>query len=329
VFSTLVALSLAAAPELVVLSSHADVGELRFQPLGNSALVEPAVRFSHGDGSPVLGSVLPNTRVVVAAVAMRSTGDLSFVGALLRLEAGKSARVLADQLVYGSRPFVTTEGRVFISRGRAGEPTLDTMRVDALTVEEIDPTTAKTRLVFSAQGFETHVVGALGRELIIYEVTPSGARLLAVHVDTLGVRVVVRALVPMARDFVIDAPRKRVLFTQVQADGWYVEQVSLVDGARRSLAEGPEVTLLPTVLTDGRVLISAGEGRGLRALDGKEGLAAQGPGFERVRFEGHGLLVGLHEVPSEFPSLFVFQKGVRVPIAMPPESRLDVAGVIP
>jgi hypothetical protein len=183
--------------------------------------------------------------------------------------------------------------------------------------------------VLAARGFLLYLAGALGRELLVYEVGPLGARLVLVHVDTLAVRVLVGALTPMARDFVLDAPRRRVLFTQAVRGAWVVEEVSLVDGARRVLAEGPEVTLLPTVLADGRVLVSAGPGRGLRALDGGEGLAAQGPGFERVKLARGALLVGVHERPGDFPSLFALEGRRVVELVAPEGARLDVAGVRP
>ncbi len=118
-----------------------------------------------------------------------------------------------------------------------------------------------------------------------------------------------------------------MLFTQVtRAGGWRVDEVSLIDGAARTLVEGPEVTLLPTVLADGRVLISAGAGRGLVSLSGGEGLAALGAGFERVRVERNGLLLVLHERPGEFPSLHAVE-GARAVTVPSPEARLDVAGV--
>ncbi|HEY1088033.1 MAG TPA: hypothetical protein VGE37_10070, partial [Archangium sp.] len=91
--SAVVTLALAAAPEVALLSSHADTAELRFQPLGADALVEPAVRFTHADGSDVFGALIPKTRVVMATATMQTRGDLSFGSALLRLEAGKPARV--------------------------------------------------------------------------------------------------------------------------------------------------------------------------------------------------------------------------------------------
>jgi hypothetical protein len=265
---------------------------------------------------------------------MRSSGDLSFATALIRLEAGKPARVLADQLAYGSRPLVTAEGRVFVSRGVAGREPSDgheAMRVDALSIDEIDPGTGARRPVYATSGYVTFLAGSLGRELIIYEVSPAGARLISVHVDTFAVREIVPAMAPLARDFVVDATRHRVLFTQGTPGGdrWFVEEVDLNTGASVHVAEGPEVTLLPTLLVDGRVLISGGAGEGLRALDGTRVIAAQGPGFERIRAQRRGLIIGLHEQPGEFPTIFASRDGKPVPCAAPVDSRLDVAGVTP
>lgn len=321
------ALALTASPEVALLSSQSSVAELRFQPLGATELSAPVVRFTHAEGSSVQGSLLPRSRVVVASATLRERGELSFGNALIRLEAGKPPRVLADQLAYGSRPLVTVEGRVFVSRGVAGRELPEAYRVDALTLEEIDPTTAARRLVYLTHGYFTFLAGALGRELIVYESAPAGARLIAVHADTLGVRVLLPSMAPLARDFVVDVPRHRVLFTQGTPGGaaWFVEQVDLLDGAATRLAEGPEVTLLPVVLADGRVLISRGPGEGLHALDGTKVVAAHGPGFERIAAQHKGLLIGLHERPSEFPTLFSSSGALEAPA----DSRLDVAGVIP
>lgn len=331
-FAPALALFLAAAPEVAILSSREDVAELRFQPLDATELSAPAARFSHAEGSAVLGSLLPRTRVVVASATMRSGGDLSFANSLVRLEAGKAPRVLADQLGYGSRPLVTAEGRLFVARGVAGaEPfdARDSLRVDALSVEELDPSTAARRLVYSTRGYLTFLAGAVGRELIIYEVAPIGARLISVHADTLAVRVLIPSMPPLARDFVVDAPRRRVLFTQGSPTGWFVEQLDLVSGQSTRLAEGPEVTLLPAVTPEGRVLISRGPGEGLFALDGARVVSPHGPGFERLSVQQKGLLIGLHERPSDFPSLFALKDGAAVPLLSPTGCRLDVAGVTP
>lgn len=326
--SVVAALLVAASPEVALLSSSGDTAELRFQPLGAKDLVAPVVRFTHAEGSDVSGFVLPGTRVVMASATLPSGADVSFANALLRLEAGQPARVLADSLAYGSKPLVTSEGRVFVSRGRAGPSAPSEPRVDELTVEEIDPRTGKARTVFATRGFVAYLAGALGRELLVYEVGPLGARLLAVHVDALGIRVLAPSL-DVAHDFVVDAPRKRVLFTQRVSGAWSVTQVSTVDGATKTLATGADVAMLPTVRADGRVLISRGEGLGLISLDGGEGLPAQGPGFERVLFERKGVLLGLHETPSQFPRVFVLDGAKPLELRAPVDARLWPAGVLP
>ncbi len=323
--TTALVFSLAASPEVAVLSSRGDLAELRFQPVGTPELSAPVARFTHAEGSAVKGSLLPRSRVVVASATLRSGGDLSFANSLIRLEAGKGPRVLADQLVYGSRPLMTAEGRVFVSRGVAGlEPMdgRDALRVDALTIEEIDPVNATRRVVHSSAGYLLFLAGAWGRELIIYEVAPVGARLISVHVDTFAVRELLHTMAPLARDFVVDAPRHRVLFTQGAEARWFVEQVDLLTLASSRLAEGAEVTLMPAVLADGRVLINGGAGLFL------EGAPAI-PGFSRLVFQQKNLIVGLHLRPSEFPLIFALKDGVTQVLIAPPDSRLDVAGVIP
>ena len=123
-----------------------------------------------------------------------------------------------------------------------------------------------------------------------------------------------------------------MLFTQGTPGGdrWFVEEVDLVSGTSTRLAEGPEVTLAPHGARDGRVLISARRRRGpARArrhagCSPPTGLASSGFSAQRK-----GLIIGLHERPSEFPELFALKDGKPVPCAAPADSRLDVAGVTP
>lgn len=330
-----VSLSLAAAPQVALLSSTGSEAELRFQPLGATTLAAPVVRFGHVAGSAVSGALLPGTRVVLATATLAATRDPSFADALVRLEPGQPARVLVDRVVYGSRPLVTAEGRAFVSRGVAG-PVPESeraMRVDLLSIVEVAPDTGRTRTVYETRGFLAYLAGALGRELLVYEVRPAGARLLAVHADTLAVRVLLPALAPLARDFVVDASRRRLLFTQGEPGSptWHVAAVDLATGKLSRLAEGAELTLLPTVLPGGGVATSAGPGEGLVSLEGARVLAAQGPGFERVRLVHDGVAIGLHERPADFPTPFAVRlsSGEALPLLAPPDARLDVAGVLP
>lgn len=325
-------LSLAAAPDVALLSSAGDTAALRFQPVGSATLAPVAATFTHGDGSTVLGALVPGRRVVLATAVVARPRDESFGASLFRLEAGAPVRALVDRVAVSTRPVVLENGRAFVQRGRPGELT-ELGRVDLLTIDEVDVDSGKARTVYEAQGFTAFLAGALGRELVVYEVTPAGAKLLAVHVDTLAVRTLLPALAPLAFDFTVDAARRRVVFTlgEPGVERWRVVAVDLDSGALTRLAEGPSVALVPAVLPDGRVAYAPGAGEGL-LLAGGEGraLPAQGPGYERLRAVVRGVAVGLHEVPSDFPRLFTRTLGgPPLVTAAPASARLDVAGVTP
>jgi hypothetical protein len=307
--SSLLTLLLAASPTVAVLTSHGSTGELRFQPLDAKELVAPVASLQHAEGSPLLGSLLPGTRTVVATAVMADNGDVSFAAALFRLDE-KQVRMLATQVVYGSRPLISSEGRVFVSRGTAGALT-NAGRVDELTVDEVNPSTGKLRTVYSANGFLLFLVGSFGREVFIYELTPSSARLLAVHADTLGVRELIAQLPSNPRDFFVDAKGARVFFTHAAGDEWRVAELSVRTREWKDVAASADIALLPAVLADGTLTFNDGP-------------------HERFGKQGYERLVGndfaLHEVPGDFPSLYVRSTQRLLPIS---NVRIDVAGVLP
>lgn len=313
-------LLLAASPEVALLSTapEAEVTELRFQPLADARLAVPVARLTHVAHESVLGAVLPGTRRVVATAVTEQRKDLSFASSLFLLEAHKPTRVLCDRVVLSTRPLVTIDGRVFVQRGRVGEG-----RVDALTVDEVDLRTGRTREVLAFNGFITFLAGSLGRELLVYRVGPLGADLVAVHADALSVRVLIASMQPLARDFAVAADGRSLLYTQGDASTgqWFLERLDLQSLQRARLAEGPTMALLPTPLPDGRVAFAPAQGAGLRDLEGAVVLEAQGQGFERIRaFTKKRVAVGLHELPGDFPSPLGFVAPLR--------HRLDVAGLV-
>lgn len=316
--SALPLLLLLAAPEVALLSTapDAEVTELRFQPLGSTRLAAPAARLTHLPHETVLGAVIPGTRRVLATAVTEARRDLSFASSLFLLEAGKPARLLCDRVALSTRPLVSAEGRVFVQRGRAAE--------HALAIDEVDLRTGRTRELLAFTGSTAFLAGVIGREVLVYRVGPAGADLVAVHADALGVRVLIPAMQPLARDFAISADGRSLAFTQGDAASgrWYVERLDLQTLAHVRLAEGPTMALLPTPLPDGRLAFSLAAGAGLTTLEGAQAVAPAGPGFERVRgFTKQRGPVGLHEVPGDFP----------LPLGgfvAPPRHRLDVAGLI-
>ncbi len=311
---------LAAAPDVALLSTapDAEVTELRFQPLGEPHLTVPVAKLTHVATQTVLGAIVPGTRKVVATAVTEPRRDLSFASSLFLLEPNKPTRVLCDRVALSNRPLVTVDGRVFVQRGRAGEG-----RVDALSIDEVDLRTGRTREVLSFTGYTAFLAGSIGRELLVYRVGPKGADLVAVHADSLGVRGLVSTMQPLARDFAVSADGKSLLYTQGDAatGQWYVEKLDLQALTRSRLAEGPTMALLPTPLPDGRVAFAPAQGLGLKDLSGAAVLESKGAGFERVRaFTKSRVAVGLHEIPGDFP----------LPLgdfAVPAQQRLDVAGI--
>jgi hypothetical protein len=326
----------ASSPEVAVLATApaGDFTELRFQRLGEVQPGPVVARFRHAAAESVLGASLPTRHVVVATALLGPAADRSFASSLVRLEEGQTPRILVDRVAYANRPLVTHEGRVFVQRGVAGEAPVDGLhggRVDSLTIDEVDPDSGRARTVYSARGFTAFLAGAWGRELVVYVVDSSGGRLLAVHQDALSVRLLAR-VAPLARDFAVDGAGRRLVYVQGDVDGaWHVDQLNFDSGRITRLAAGPFMALLPVVLRDGSVAFSPGPGRGLERVGGGVALRALGPGFEHVTHALKGLVLGLHERPSQLPQAFAVDLATqeRVALATPPDMRLDFAGVWP
>lgn len=323
----------AAAPlEVAVLSKDVPSSTLqvRWQPIAATSLTEPFTQLEVQPDETFRAVVMPGTKRLAVVRVTGLARDPSFVATLSIVSPGQPERVLATDVVRASKPTLLGS-RLFVERGAPGPETNDgSYRVDALTVSEVELQSGRLRTLYETKGYWTHVAGGLGRELIIYVAGPGGAKLEAVHVDTLAVRTLIPSLPAMAHDFVIDAEHQRVLFTIAEpgVERWFIEQVDLSSGKRTRLAEGDQVALLPTVLPAG-LAWSTGEGRGLSWL-GRDGVAltSHGPGFERVRFVADGLVFTRHEVPNLAPQVYVtrLRDGTAVPVVFP-TGIVDVAGV--
>jgi hypothetical protein len=89
---------------------------------------------------------------VLAVAALTWAVDLSYGSSLLRLEAGQAPVVLLGQVAGASRPVVSSSGRLFVARGRAGPEVPRGLRVDALRIDEVNLETGASTTVYEAVG---------------------------------------------------------------------------------------------------------------------------------------------------------------------------------
>lgn len=310
--------------------------QLRFQPLGQTELAPVVAEVAHVPGETTLGAVLPQSKTVLAVVTTTPSRDLSFAGSLVKLEAGKPPRFLADRVVPSTRPLITSDGRVFVQRGTIGTPGNErgAMRVDELTIDEISAATGAARTVLTFKGYFAFLIGAFDGRLLIYRLGTSGADVIAVHPDSLGVERL-SPIAPLARDFAIDAANRALYYTQADRERrrWFIERLDLATHQVTALpVSSSDMALLPTLFPNGKISFSPGPGQGLRAVGSDQShFASTGAGYERLRFfTARGTIaVGLNEAPSDFSTPFAVElrTGTRLPLAAPPKNLLDIAGV--
>jgi hypothetical protein len=187
-------------------------------------LADRAVRFEHLPDGVLRWAPLPSGRLV--AVADRKNDfDRSWASSLL-IEGGNGVE-LCDRVFHASRPLVTPDGDVVVERGRAGEVQPGRMRVDELTLDVVDAG-GRARTLYRARGFEAHLAGLAGGEVIVYLVQPDVASLRAIDLATGRERVIVPSLAPFASDFAVaggaieltnrdDADRHRLVRERIDA----------------------------------------------------------------------------------------------------------------
>jgi len=301
---------------------------------GERAPGPPVATFTHLPDATVRGATLPGTSTVLATADARAGQDASFNASLFRLDPRAGAATLCDRVVHASRPLVTARGRVFVARGAAGASRgADELRIDALTLDEIDPTTGAARVVHRYAGYLTYLAGAVEDELLVYRVGPGGADLVRVDPDAGTTRFVLPKLLPFARDFSVAAPRGSLVFQERDEHDshvWVVDRVDLATAARTRLASGASPTLSPYALADGRVVYSPGAG-GLGFIGEARPRAPLGAGVDAVQAEQGGALAVLHTVESTLPVAYMFDvaSGAAAPLPAPPGARVVIAGFVP
>jgi hypothetical protein len=277
-----------------------------------------AARFEHLPDGSVHGRMLPGTHAAVVVADRAESRDRSFAGVLLRVEAGKPPSELCDRVFHASTPLVTSDGRVFVERGRPGPALEDQLRVDDLTIDEVGG--FGTRVVWRGRGYTSHLAGAFGHELIVYLVTPGGASLVGVDMESGRARAIVRDLLPFARDFRVDG-NQLVYSNRAEDHRWVIERLDLTSGARTRLHSSAHQAIAPHPY---RGDIAYNDG-GLRLLSGKR--LAHRDGSD-VMVAAMGELAALLHYAGGLPTLEIVE-GERVrQIATPGDAHIQVVGFV-
>lgn len=330
-------------PEVALLStpSQGSTTSLRFQRLGAPEPAGAVAALAHLRGAVVLGEVVPSTRAVVV-IADRAPGrDRSFGSSLFRLEEGKPSVELADRVYYATRPLVTRAGRVFVQRGRPGEEPVpqgrrtDRLRTDRLTIDEVNPWTGDSRVVHRFDGYLAFLAGTFENEVFIYRVGYRQADLVAVDMDHGHTRPLQRSLLPMARDFAVDAESGSLFYTtqsEVDPERWSVERVSSRTGTREVLLSGDEPSFFPFPLRKGRLALNLRDPPGLAVLGDTRIDHPFGSGIDRVRCvsaDGSVAVVFHSVAPGPgLPYALELETGRRLGVATAVGEQVDVAGFV-
>jgi hypothetical protein len=171
----------------------------------STPVASDAARFAgaHLPGAAVKTARLSTGELV--AVADRAPGfDRSWGSSLLYAEPGREPTELCDRVFYASRPLPLPSGEIVVERGSAGAEMPGHVRLDILRLDAIHPRTRAVRTIYVSSGFEAHLVGLAGDEIVVYLVQPDVASLRAVDWLTGDERVVVASLPPFAHDFSVD-----------------------------------------------------------------------------------------------------------------------------
>ncbi len=298
------------APPLWLIATHANDPESTLTRVDAAhATLEPLARLPHLPGATVRGAAMPDGRTVMV-VADR---------ALFRVQAGAAPAQLCDRVDVASRPLVTSEGRVLVSRSRGNE----------VSVDEIDPNSGAARPVWQGSGFLAHLAGAWNGEIVIYRVHAGGAALLAVTLDGGRVRSLIPSLPPFARDFSIAGDR--LVFAgrdEEDSNQWVVDALELRTGARERLYRSSSQHLAPHVWPGGLVAIAEDQ-RGLTLL-GAGVHAAAGAGVDVVRaLSADGRFAAAWHYPpgAAEPEVLVLDAQARLQARYArPQTRLEIVG---
>ncbi|WP_437666510.1 hypothetical protein [Sorangium sp. So ce1182] len=293
----------------------------------------------HLSDAVVRARVVPRTSIVVATADTRPSRDRSFNASLFRLEPHAEPVALCDGVVHASRPLVTAAGRVFVSRGVAGpelplDGDLARLRVDTLTIDEIDLANGASRTVHSVAGHLAFLAGEWRGELVIYRVAPGSADIVLVNPDTGATRVVAPSIPPFARDFSIDAATAALVFQnrhEVDPGAWVIDQLDLRSGKRARIEASASSGLAPHAWPGGGLAYTPDRAAGLLVVGARA--AVRGPlgaGVDAIQAVSPDAswVAALHTNPSAFAVPFAIHaaSGEVAAIPAPAGARIAVAG---
>lgn len=325
------------APRAVILATHpgAELTSVFFVDSRGSTHLAPVATFGHLPDATVRAIVIPGKNEVVATADTTPTQDASFNASLFYLRPHSPPERFVDRVVHAGTPLVTAAGRVFVSRGEPGKYVDGQMRVDALTIDEIDLPTGKSKTVYQTNGYLLFLAGALGDEIVLYRIVPGQADIIAVDLNTGKERFIQKNIAPFARDFSIDPSSQTLVFQnrhETDSSTWVVDRVGIKTGKSQRLFSSSSMTLAPFALPQGGVLFNP-PGHGLSALDGQVSISGPlGAGVDvvaAVTNDGR-YLAALHTLPSAFAVPFVVdtQRGTTRVLPAPANTRVVVAGFV-
>jgi hypothetical protein len=304
--------------------------------IGGSSPGAPVATFNHLADAVVRGAVLPGSQIVLATADTAPSRDLSFNASLFKLAPHAPPELLCDRVVHASRPLVTPGGQVFVSRGTRGPELTGAMRLDSLSVDEIDPATGAARPIHQTQGYLTFLAGSLDRELLLYRVGPGHADIAAVHMDSGAVRVIVASLPPFARDFSVDSTQGTLVFQgrhETDSHTWVIERVDITTGKQTRLFASPSMNLAPYAWPGGGIAYTPRSAAGLTLQGAPVSLNGPlGPGVDVILAASPGgqHVAALHTVAGSLPVPFAIdtRTGTVTPLPAPAGTRIAIAGFV-
>lgn len=333
---------------------------LIFQALDTTKADPPVATFSHLPDSSVLGAVVPSTRQVLVIAGTEVRRDPAFGSALLLVSENQQTKSVVDSVYQGTRPLVLDDGRAFVQRGTEGPESTEAdveagrLRVDHLTIDEIDLEGGTSHTLSAYDGYIAFIAGSLRHEIFVYRVGPDGADIIGVDADTGKERTIIRPLPPFARDFSVDAQAQALLFTNgdpATPGDWVAERLDVtpppatapVVSPRSKVAVAARLQLLDRAAHPGLVP-TAWVGRTVAVNKNLAGLEVTRAGAKvKVPFASgvdvvrefffarkSTFALATHHAEGRLPEPVVIDTDTldAQPIPAPPQTRVDLAGLV-